>query len=57
MLGEILDRVAAVPKDAFVTINVGDRTLARCGVQEGRIVRHHPELIGVGLDVPQLHRP
>ena len=38
VLGELLDRVAAVAEDAGVTVEVGDRRLARGGRQVRRVV-------------------
>src|SRR5262249_21664174 len=48
MLGELLDRVAAVAQDAGVAVDVRDRTPCRGGVEERRVVRHQPELAEVG---------
>ena len=38
LLGELLDRVAAVAQDAVVAVEVGDRALAGRGLQVGRVV-------------------
>ena len=42
LLGDLLDRVAAVAEDPRVAVDVGDRAPARGGVQERRIVREQP---------------
>ena len=48
MLGELLDRVAAVAQDAGVAVDVRDPAAGRGGVEERRVVRHQPELAEVG---------
>jgi hypothetical protein len=44
MLGELLDRIAAIFEDAGVAIDVGDLGLAACGRREAGIVGEHPGL-------------
>src|SRR5271166_4115864 len=39
LLGQLLDRVSAVPKDPGVAVDVGDRALRRGGVDEARVER------------------
>ena len=55
MLGQGLDVVAAIAKDAFVAVNEGDAALAGCRIHERGIVGHHTEVFGIGLDLPQIH--
>ena len=55
LLGQLLDGVAAVVQDALVAVDVGDGAPAVRGVQERRVVRHQPEVVGAGLDLPQVH--
>src|ERR1051326_5561026 len=54
--GELLDRIAAVLEDAFVAVDEGDGAAARRGVHERRVVRHHPEVVAVDFDLPQVER-
>src|SRR6266545_47653 len=54
VLGELLDRVAAVAEDSPVAIDEGDRALARRRVQESGVVAHQAELVLVGLDLAQI---
>src|SRR5690606_8282284 len=56
-LGELLDRVAAVAEDALAPVDVRDRAARRGRVREGGIVRHHPEIRLLDLDLPQIHLP
>ena len=56
LLGELLDRVAAVAENALVAVDERDRALARRGVHEGGIVRHQPEFVGRRLDLAKVHR-
>ena len=44
MLGQLLDRVAAVLQDADVAVDVGDRAAAGGGVDEARVVRRQARL-------------
>ena len=48
LLGQLLDRIAAVLEDAFVAVDVGDRRSARGGVEEGRVVDRDPGLVRHG---------
>ena len=56
VLAQLLDRVAAVLQDAGVAVDVGDRAAARGRVHVRRVVRHQPEVLLVGLDLPEVHR-
>ena len=53
--GNILDRVSAVPQDALVAIDVGDRTLGRRGVHEPLVEGGESGLLGEGRDVDTRH--
>jgi hypothetical protein len=53
-LGQLLDRVATVPQDAPVAVDEGDGAPARGRVHEGRIVRHHAEVVARDLDLAQV---
>src|SRR5215472_16710636 len=44
MLGELLDRIAAIEQDAFVAVDIGDLGFAARGRGEARIVSEHPGL-------------
>ena len=55
LLGDLLDRIAAVAEDAGVAVDVGDRAAARCRVQERRVVRHEPLAVGA-RDLAQVGR-
>ena len=54
VLGQFLDRIAAVAQDPFFAVDEGHLALARGGVGEGRVVRHQAEILGAGLDVAEL---
>ncbi len=54
LLGQLLDRVAAVLEDALVTIDVGDRRATGGGIHERRVVGHQTEVVVVDLDLAQL---
>jgi hypothetical protein len=56
LLGELLDRVAAVAQDPLVAVDVGDRAPAGRGVHERRVVGHQPEVVVAGLDLPEVDR-
>ena len=56
LLGELLDRIAAVLEDALVAVDVGDRRSTRGRVHEGRVIRHQAEVVVVDLDVAQCQR-
>src|ERR1019366_398897 len=53
---ELVDRVSAVPQDALVAVDERDRTSARRGVHERRIVSHQSEVTGLDLDLLQVRR-
>ena len=48
MLGQLLDRNAAIEQDAFVAVDVGDLGFAASGRGEARIVGEHP---GLGVEL------
>lgn len=50
-LGQLLDRVAAVPEDALLTVEVGDRGFIRGGVAVPAVQRHQP---GLGAELPDV---
>ena len=50
VLGQLLDRVAAVLQDALVAVDVGDGAAARRRVGEARVVGRDAGLVVVGLD-------
>ena len=52
VLGEFLNRVAAVAEDALVAVDEGDGAAAARGVLEGRVVGKQSEVILGGLDLP-----
>ena len=54
LLGELLDRIAAVLEDALVAVDEGDRAAARRRVHERRVVGHQPEVVVVDLDLAQV---
>ena len=56
-LGELLDRVAAVPEESLLTVDEGDRAPRGRRVDEGRVVREESEVVPCGLDRAQVHRP
>ncbi len=56
-LGQLFDRVAPVLEDPLVAVDVGDARDARGGVEVGGVVGHHPEVAGIYLDLPEVHRP
>ncbi len=55
VLGQVGDVVAAVAQDSFVAIDERDLALAGRRVHESGIVGHHPEVIGVNLNLAQIH--
>ena len=56
LLGELLDRIAAVLQDALVAVDVRDRRATRRRVHERRVVGHQAEVVVVDLDVSQRRR-
>ena len=56
-LGQNFNRIAAIAQDPFVAVNVGNGALAWRGVHERRVVRHQPEVLRAGFDLPQIHGP
>ena len=54
VFGELLDRVAAIPEDAFVAVDVGDGAAAGRRVEKRRVVGHQPGVVAVGLDLLEI---
>src|SRR5207244_13114821 len=54
LVGELLDRIAAIPQDTLVTVDVADRAATRRRVEKPRIVRHQADVVGRRLDLPQV---
>ena len=52
VLGELLDRIAAIKEDSFITIDIGDLGLAARGRGEARIVR---EDAGLTVQLADVH--
>ena len=57
LLRELLDRVPAVAEDPLGAVNLRHRTPGGDGVRECRIIRHHPKLVRIDLDLAQVHGP
>ena len=55
VLGQLLNRVAAIQQHALVAVDVRDGAPAVRGVHERRVVRHQAEVIRPGLDLTQIH--
>jgi hypothetical protein len=55
-LGELFDRVAAVPEDALVTVDERDLGRRRRRVRERGVVRHQAEVLLVDLHLTEVHR-
>ena len=45
LLGELIDRIAAIFEDAFVAVDECDAALARSGIHERRIVSHQTKVV------------
>ena len=56
VLGELLDGVAAVHEDALVPVDERNAAAARGRVREGRVIRHHAEIVRPRFDLSQIHR-
>src|SRR5712691_1569005 len=56
LLGELLDRIAAIPEDPLVAVDEGDRAPGGRRVHEGRVVGEEPEVVGPRPDLTQVHR-
>ena len=56
-LGELLDRVSAVPEDALPSVDERDRAPRGSSVRVRGVVRHHPEVVVLDLDLAQVHGP
>src|SRR5262249_18479096 len=54
LFGEILDRIAAVAKNAGIAVDVSDLADTGCGVVEGRVVTHHAEIGGIDFDLAKI---
>ena len=55
-LGELLDRIAAISKDAPVAVDERDPAAATGRVEVRRVVRQHPKLVGIDLDLAEVER-
>src|SRR5213078_2364951 len=55
-LGKMLDRITAIAQDALVPVDVADGAPARGRIEESRIVRHEPGIVGRRLDLSQVDR-
>jgi hypothetical protein len=53
---QLLDRIPAVHQDAAIAVDERDAAAAGGGVRERRVVGHHAELVGIDLDLAQIHR-
>jgi hypothetical protein len=53
---QLIDRVAAVPQDALITVDEGDGAAAAGRVLERRIVGEKSEVLIGDLDLPQVNR-
>ena len=56
VLGEVLDRVAAVLKDPGLAVDVRDLASAGRRVRERRVVGHEAEVVLIDLDLAEVHR-
>ena len=56
LLGELLDRVAAIPEETLVTVDERDRAARGRGVREGGVVGQQAEILGPALDLAEIHR-
>ena len=56
LLGELLDRVAAVLEDAGLAVEEGDLRATRRGVHVRRVVGHQPEVVVGDLDLAEVGR-
>src|SRR5262249_43437417 len=54
-LGEFLDRVTAVAQNTLVAVDESDAADAGSGVVVSGVVADHPEIVGVYLNLPQVH--
>ena len=43
--------------ESLIAVNVADRAFARRRVHESRVIRHEPEVFGIGFNFAQIHRP
>ena len=57
LLGDLLDRIAAIAQDAAVAVDEGDGAAAGGGVHEGRVVGHQAEIVVLHLDLAQVEWP
>src|SRR6185437_7207078 len=57
LLGELLDRVAAVLQDSLVAVDERDGAAARRRVHEGGVVRHQPEIVVGCFDLAEIGCP
>ena len=54
VLGELLDRIAAIEQDALVAVDVGDLGLAACRRGEAGVVGEHA---GLAVELGDVERP
>ena len=54
LLGQLLDRVAAVLQDALVAVDEGDRAAAGGGVDEAGVVDREAGVVVAGLDLAEV---
>src|SRR5262249_58551573 len=55
LFGQFFDRVTAIAKNSLVSVYVGDPADARGGVVERRIVAHQAKIVGIHLDLAEVH--
>ena len=56
LLSELLDGIAAISQNSAVAVDERDRGAARRGVEKGRIVAHHAEVVVLHLDLFEIRR-
>ncbi len=56
VLGQFLDGIPAIPEDALVAVDIGNRAPAGRGVEEGRVVGRQPRVVN-GLDLLEIGGP
>src|SRR4051794_21618962 len=54
VFGKLLDRIAPIAQNPLITVDEGDRALRRGRVGKRRIIGHETEIVGIGLDLPQV---
>ena len=56
LFGKLFDRIATVPQDSLLTVDVSDPALAGRGVLECRVVALEPVVVVVDADLAQIRR-